>query len=218
VRGPQRGSPCGGDAVESQRLSASHSRVLDGPVQAAVVTSHPRGYPSALDVGITTGVKLRSPERAQRPRASSASTSEFCSTHRRFPPCQALHRCSDSSALAVQRPAAALLFNETAIAGPGTRNDRCLGRSQQGSEERRSRSALGGADRQSTAHAVTGGHETPGLHGPLPWANPTRQRGTPFHRRFTSEFCSRPRTSIRLRVPRPAASIPHLGPGPAEPT
>jgi hypothetical protein len=41
---------------------------------------------NAFTVRRTTGVQLQGPEGAQRPRALSAATSEFCGVHRRFPP------------------------------------------------------------------------------------------------------------------------------------
>jgi hypothetical protein len=37
-------------------------------------------------VGLTTGVKLRSPEGAERPRASSASMAELAGAHLHVPP------------------------------------------------------------------------------------------------------------------------------------
>jgi hypothetical protein len=54
------------------------------PLKSRALTTRISGDSSA------NGVKLRSPEGAQRPRASSASTSEFCSTLRRSHPVHVL--------------------------------------------------------------------------------------------------------------------------------
>jgi hypothetical protein len=87
----------------------------------------------------TTGIKLRSPEGAKRPRASSASMAEFGCAHRRVPPCSGLVHLGD----------------------------------------------LRVASRSPAALPVHGAIRR-GLQRPLPWAKPTRQRGT------TLRICNSP--------------------------
>jgi hypothetical protein len=107
----------------TQDTGSRSAAVFDGPHNDWRSAARPRG----------------SAKRA--PRALSAATSEFCGVHRRFPPSS--DRCPlgttvPASELQGQQrlPMSAEPWSET----PDACNDCCLGRSQQGSEEQRSRS------------------------------------------------------------------------------